>query len=107
VFAATALSGGDVPAADGGSVLPAAGAAVAVTPAGVAVALVVSEPLAAGAATTGAALGLAAAPPPTLSEPVFEVVVDDWPTDVPTANISIPADNGTAISLRIASIPSW
>jgi hypothetical protein len=77
----------------------------------VATAPVVSEPLAAtaGVALAGAAalVWLLAAPPPTLSEPVFEEVPDDWATDVPTANISIPADNGTAISLRIASIPSW
>jgi hypothetical protein len=42
----------------------------------------------------------AAVPPPTLSDPVFEVVTD-WAANVPTTNVSTATDNGTAISLRI------
>jgi hypothetical protein len=99
-----------VSAADGG----ATGAAVVVAGGGVS-----------GAGAVDAAVGTFGAPAPTviellavggvaaalfalpvLSDPGFEVLTD-WATDVPTTNISIPADNGTAISLRIASIPSW
>jgi hypothetical protein len=88
--------------------VPAAGAARA----GVAAAGVAGAAAGvAGAATVGAAaepVALAPAfavagvlvPPPTLSDPVFEVVTD-WAANVPTTNISTATDNGTAISLRI------